>query len=158
MECPASYSFKRVPEVALTLLYEAAKEQADEVAKEAADEAYDEACNEALRRGALYDEEVLSDDCQTWPWSLPVPEIGSRKVDGVTRMTIARLHLKLKSTHLITRTKCSLWVGSMYSFAASKHIVPEGFNPTRGITRSTTRRRSACPASPSRDLLSGKAL
>jgi integrase len=63
-----------------------------------------------------------------------VPEIGSRKVDGVTRMTIARLHLKLKSTPYHANKMLAV-VGSMYSFAASKHIVPDGFSPTRGITR-----------------------
>jgi integrase len=63
-----------------------------------------------------------------------VPEIGSRKVDAVTRMTIARLHLKLKRTPYHANKMLAV-VGSMYSFAAAKHIVPEGFNPARGITR-----------------------
>jgi len=63
-----------------------------------------------------------------------VPEIGSRKVDTVTRMTIARLHLKLKGTPYHANKMLAV-VGSMYSFAAAKHIVPEGFNPVRGITR-----------------------
>jgi integrase len=63
-----------------------------------------------------------------------VPEIGSRKVDDVTRITIARLHLKMKTTPYHANKMLAV-VGSMYSFAASKHIVPEGFNPVRGITR-----------------------
>jgi len=63
-----------------------------------------------------------------------LPEIGSRKVDAVTRMTIARLHLNLKSTPYHANKMLAV-VGSMYSFAAAKHIVPEGFNPVRGIVR-----------------------
>jgi hypothetical protein len=63
-----------------------------------------------------------------------VPAIGSRKVDKVTQSTIGRLHLSLKETPYHANKVVAV-VGSMYSFAASRHIVPEGFNPARGIQR-----------------------
>jgi integrase len=63
-----------------------------------------------------------------------VPAIGSRKVDMVTRSTIGRLHLNLKETPYHANKVVAV-VRSMYSFAGSRHIVPEGFNPARGIQR-----------------------
>ena len=63
-----------------------------------------------------------------------VPAIGSRKVDMVTRSTIGRLHLTRKETPYHANKVVAV-VRSMYSFAASKHLVPEGFNPARGIQR-----------------------
>jgi integrase len=63
-----------------------------------------------------------------------VPAIGSRKVDAVTRSTIGRLHLSLKETPYHANKVVAV-VGSMYSFGASRHIVPEGFNPVRGVHR-----------------------
>jgi len=63
-----------------------------------------------------------------------VPVIGTRKVDTVTRSTIGRLHLSLKETPYHANKLLAV-VGSMYSFAANRHIVSEGFNPARGIQR-----------------------
>jgi integrase len=65
---------------------------------------------------------------------LVVPEIGTRKVDAVTRSTLARLHLSLKATPYQANRMLAV-VGAMYAFAGSQHIVPEGFNPARGIQR-----------------------
>lgn len=63
-----------------------------------------------------------------------VPEIGTRKVDAVTRAQVARLHLELRPTPYQANRVLAV-IGSMYAFAAAKHIVPEGFNPARGVTR-----------------------
>ncbi len=52
-----------------------------------------------------------------------VPAIGSRKVDMVTRSTIGRLHLTRKETPYHANKVVAV-VRSMYSFAASKHLVP----------------------------------
>lgn len=65
---------------------------------------------------------------------LVVPEIGPRKVDTITRGALARMHLALKSTPYRANSMIAI-VGAMYGYAASKHIVPEGFNPARGIQR-----------------------
>ena len=63
-----------------------------------------------------------------------VPEISTRKVDGVTRANVARLHLALRPTPYQANRMLAV-VGAMYAFAAGKHIVTEGFNPARGVTR-----------------------
>jgi integrase len=65
---------------------------------------------------------------------LVVPEIGARKIDTITRDTLARMHLALKSTPYRANSMIAI-VGAMYSYAARRHVVPEGFNPARGIQR-----------------------
>jgi hypothetical protein len=57
---------------------------------------------------------------------LVVPEIGPRKVDTITRATLARMHLALKTTPYRANSMVAI-VGAMYGYAQSKHIVPEGF-------------------------------
>jgi len=63
-----------------------------------------------------------------------VPEIGTRKVDAVTRANVARLHLALRPTPYQANRMLAV-IGAMYAFAAVKHIVPENFNPARGVAR-----------------------
>ena len=63
-----------------------------------------------------------------------VPELGTRKVDEVMRANIARLHLTMRPTPYQANRMLAV-VGAMYAFAAEKHIVTEGFNPARGVTR-----------------------
>lgn len=63
-----------------------------------------------------------------------VPEFGTRKVDTVTRVNISHLHLGMKATPYQANRVLAV-IGAMYAFAASKHIVPEGFNPVRGVAR-----------------------
>jgi integrase len=63
-----------------------------------------------------------------------VPELGTRKVDTVTSTNIGRLHLKMKATPYQANRMLAV-IATMYTFAASKHVVPEGFNPVRGVVR-----------------------
>jgi hypothetical protein len=63
-----------------------------------------------------------------------VPGIGTRKIDGVTRANIAQLHLALRSTPYRANRMLAV-VGAMYAFGAGKHVVPESFNPARGVAR-----------------------
>jgi len=66
--------------------------------------------------------------------SLVVPQIGTRKVDAVTRAAIGQLHVALKATPYQANRMLAV-VGSMFAFAAARHIVPESFNPARGVQR-----------------------
>jgi integrase len=63
-----------------------------------------------------------------------VPALGSRKVDTVMRSTIGRIHLSLRETPYHANKLLAV-VGSMYAFAADRDIVPDGFNPVRGVQR-----------------------
>ena len=69
-----------------------------------------------------------------------LPEFGTEKAGHVTRASVARLHLKLRETpYQANRTLAVL--GSMYAFAGRRGLVPEGYNPARGVERYTEDRR-----------------
>jgi integrase len=65
---------------------------------------------------------------------LVLPELGSRKVDKVTVADVAKLHSKLKD-HPYQANRVLAVVGSLYTFAAKRHVVPHGMNPARGIEK-----------------------
>lgn len=62
------------------------------------------------------------------------PELGSRKAAKVTTADIAKLHGKMKRTPYQANRMLAV-VGSVYRFAARRHIVPHGMNPTRRIEK-----------------------
>lgn len=62
------------------------------------------------------------------------PMLGTSKADRVKRADVGRLHLQRKATPY-QANKALAVVGSMYSFAAKRGFVPEGFNPVRGIEK-----------------------
>lgn len=62
------------------------------------------------------------------------PALGARAAEDVTRADVARFHGRLSARpHTANRTVAL--VSSMYSFAAKRGLVPEGFNPARGIEK-----------------------
>ena len=63
-----------------------------------------------------------------------IPAIGPTKVEKLTRATVAKLHLKLKSKPAMANYVLAV-VGSMYSFAQKRGLVPEGFNPASRIEK-----------------------
>jgi site-specific recombinase XerD len=65
---------------------------------------------------------------------LVLPELGSRKVDKVTVADVAKLYSKLKD-HPYQANRLLAVVGSLYTFAAKRHVVPHGMNPARGIEK-----------------------
>jgi integrase len=65
-------------------------------------------------------------------YRLVLPEIGRIKAAKINSADVARLHTKLRDRpYQANRTIRVL--GSLFSFAARRHIVPHGFNPCRGI-------------------------
>ena len=63
-----------------------------------------------------------------------VPAIGTTKADKVSHAALARLHLKCKDTPYQANRILSI-IGSMFTFAAKRGLVPDGFNPAKGIER-----------------------
>ena len=63
-----------------------------------------------------------------------VPELGSMKVDKVTRADVARLHLKWRTTPFQANRMLAV-VGSMFSYGARVGLVRDGHNPARGVDR-----------------------
>jgi len=62
------------------------------------------------------------------------PELGSRKVDAITRPMLSRLRLSLKDTPYQANHMLAV-VKAMFSYAEAHHVVPEGFNPARRIPK-----------------------
>lgn len=69
-----------------------------------------------------------------------VPAIGSLKAKDVTRADIARLHLSWKRTKFQANRMLAV-VGSMFSFASSTGLVPQGTNPVQGVEKYPEHRR-----------------
>jgi integrase len=63
-----------------------------------------------------------------------IPEIGTTKADRVTYSDIARVHLKWKRTPYQANRVLAV-LASMFSFASKRKLLPEGFNPARGIEK-----------------------
>jgi integrase len=62
------------------------------------------------------------------------PALGTMKADKIKRSDLARLHLKWKRTPYQANRTVAV-IGSMYSFANKRGLVPEGSNPARGIEK-----------------------
>src|SRR5262249_26214054 len=61
-----------------------------------------------------------------------VPELGNRKAEQVTPSDLAKLHAKMRNRPYQANRMLEV-VGSLYSFAGKRKILPLGFNPARGI-------------------------
>jgi integrase len=61
-----------------------------------------------------------------------LPELGSRKAEQVTTSDLAKLHTKMRDRPYQGNRMLEI-VGSLYSFAGKRKILPLGFNPARGI-------------------------
>jgi integrase len=61
-----------------------------------------------------------------------LPELGSRKAEQVTPSDLAKLHAKMRGRPYQANRMLEV-VGSLYSFAGKRKILPLGFNPARGI-------------------------
>jgi integrase len=69
-----------------------------------------------------------------------LPELGSRKAEQVTPSDLARLHAKMRDRPYQGNRMLEV-VGSLYSFAGKRKILPLGFNPARGIEQYPEKRR-----------------
>ncbi|WP_246676255.1 tyrosine-type recombinase/integrase [Mesorhizobium sp. B1-1-5] len=74
------------------------------------------------------------------------PALGSKKARDVTRADIAKLHLGRSKTPFQANRILAV-LSSMYAFAGKHGLVPEGYNPARGIEKfpETSRERWLSP-------------
>ncbi|MGF7163476.1 integrase [Rhodoligotrophos appendicifer] len=66
------------------------------------------------------------------------PQFGSKRADSIIRADIARLHLKMGGAQA---NRMVAVVSSMYSWASKNGLVPEGYNPARGVEKFKESRR-----------------
>jgi integrase len=71
---------------------------------------------------------------------LVLPDIGTRRAEKVTTADLARLHVRMKDRPYQANRMLAV-VGSLYTFAAKRKLVPAGFNPARGIDHYTEKGR-----------------
>jgi integrase len=66
--------------------------------------------------------------------TIVIPALGNRKAEKVTVADIAKLHNQMAKRPYQANSLLAI-VGSLYSFAGRRHLVPKGINPARGIER-----------------------
>jgi integrase len=63
-----------------------------------------------------------------------VPELGSISVENITRSHITKLHIKMKSCPYQANRALAI-IGSLYTFLGRRSLVPENYNPARGVEK-----------------------
>ena len=71
---------------------------------------------------------------------LVLPSLGNRKADQVSTADIARLHAQMRERPYLANRVVAV-VGSLYSFAGRRRLLPVSFNPARGIDKYPERGR-----------------
>jgi integrase len=69
-----------------------------------------------------------------------LPELANRQGEKVTTADLARLHVRMKDYPYQANRMLAV-VGSLYTFAGRRKLVPAGFNPARGIEKYTEKKR-----------------
>lgn len=74
---------------------------------------------------------------------LAIPEIGHLKADALTRSEISKLHLKIGRTRPVAANRVLATLSALFAYGAKQSMLPDGFNPARGIDkfREATRER-----------------
>jgi integrase len=63
------------------------------------------------------------------------PEIGRLKADAITRSDISKLHLKIGRTRPVAANRVLAALSALFSCGAKQSILPEMFNPARGVEK-----------------------
>lgn len=69
-----------------------------------------------------------------------VPALGAMKAAAVSRRDLAKIHAAMRATPYQANRLLAV-AGAMYSFGNKRGLVPEGFNPARGIEKYREHRR-----------------
>ena len=65
---------------------------------------------------------------------LVVPEIGLN-AGAITRSDISRIHLKIGRTRPVAANRVLATLSALFSYGAKQSILPESFNPARGVEK-----------------------
>jgi integrase len=69
------------------------------------------------------------------------PEIGKIKLDQITTADLSRLHALIGRTKPMTANRVMECISSIFRYAATSNLVPNGHNPTKGIRAFREQRR-----------------
>jgi integrase len=72
----------------------------------------------------------------TWYfWKIIGPALGTRKAATITRSDIAKLHRDVGAKRSVTANRAVVALSGVFTWAGKHNLVPEGFNPARGIEK-----------------------
>ena len=67
--------------------------------------------------------------------ALIAPELGSKKIAAVTRRDVSALHREIGADRPVSANRAMQSLSALYTFAGRQGLVPEGFNPVRGLEK-----------------------
>ena len=75
-------------------------------------------------------------DLYTWYfWKIIGPKLGTRKAATITRSDIAKLHREIGAERPVTANRAIVALSGVFTWAGKHSLLPEGFNPARGIEK-----------------------
>jgi integrase len=67
--------------------------------------------------------------------NLIAPELGSKKLAGITRADVSVLHREIGADRQVSANRAMQSLSALYTFAGRHGLVPEGYNPVRGLEK-----------------------
>jgi integrase len=67
--------------------------------------------------------------------NLIAPQLGSKKIAAITRSDIATLHLDIGAEMQVSANRAMAALSGLFTFAGRHNLVPDGFNPVRGLQK-----------------------
>jgi integrase len=67
--------------------------------------------------------------------NLIVPHLGSKKVAAITRSDVSALHLDIGAEMQVSANRAMATLSGLFTFAGRLGLVPDGFNPVRGLQK-----------------------
>jgi integrase len=72
----------------------------------------------------------------TWYfWKIIGPKLGARKAGTITRSDVAKLHREIGADRQVTANRAIVALSGVFTWAGKHNLLPEGFNPARGIEK-----------------------
>jgi integrase len=66
---------------------------------------------------------------------LAIPEFGRLKAEAITRSDVSKLHLTIGRTRPVAANRVLATLSALFAYGSKHSILPEGFNPARGIEK-----------------------
>ena len=61
------------------------------------------------------------------------PALGGRKASSITRVDLTKLHREIGATRKVTANRVMATLSGLFSYGAKAGLLPEGFNPAKGV-------------------------
>jgi hypothetical protein len=72
----------------------------------------------------------------TWYfWKIVGPKLGTRKAGTITRSDVAKMHREIGTDRQVTANRAIVALSGVFTWAGKHNLLPENFNPARGIEK-----------------------